>query len=134
VPRNQRIPHPREHIGNGVCCHRFSSLLSTFHSVLTQISERTGRLVAVVRGQINQPSYQLAFVTPGISPARASLRKQIRHSENLRRKPRGRPQLLQRLRSRHTNFGFFCSLAIFAVVAMNFPYALVSLTGETAFP
>ena len=31
-----------------------------------------------------QSCYQLDFVTPGISPARASLRKQIRHSVNLR--------------------------------------------------
>jgi hypothetical protein len=64
------------------------------------------------------PPYQLALVTPGISPASANFRKQIRQSENLRRNPRGRPQFLQRLRSLHLNFGVFFSLAIFAVVAM----------------
>jgi hypothetical protein len=63
--------------------------------------------------------YQLAFVTPGISPASANLRKQIRQSENFLKNPRGRPQFLQRLRRRILNFGGFASLAIFAVVAMN---------------
>jgi hypothetical protein len=76
--------------------------------------------------------YQLAFVTPGISPASASCRKQIRHKENLRKNPRGRPQRLQRFRRRVLNLtgvpaflpaaisaSFFSSLAIFAVVAMN---------------
>src|SRR5579872_4803519 len=74
--------------------------------------------------------YQLALVTPGISPFRASWRKHSRHSANLRRYPRGRPQRQQRLRSRQANFAvvfsarafsmaalIFVSLAIFAVVA-----------------
>jgi hypothetical protein len=73
--------------------------------------------------------YQLAFVTPGISPASASFRKQMRHKENLRKKPRGRPQLLQRFRSRILNFGFFSSFAIFAVVAIH-----SNLTDGTACP
>jgi len=42
----------------------------------------------------------------------------MRHSENLRRKLRGRPQFLQRLRSLTLNFGFLSSFAIFAVVAI----------------
>src|SRR6478672_8533614 len=75
------------------------------------------------------PPYQLALVTPGISPARANFRKQIRQSENLRRNPRGRPHFLQRFRSRHLNFGVFCSLAIFAVVAI-----IPLLTAGRAFP
>jgi hypothetical protein len=79
--------------------------------------------------------YQLAFVTPGISPASASWRKQIRHKENFRKKPRGRPQRLHLLRRRHANLtgvpaflpaaisaSFFSSFAIFAVVAMNKPF------------
>src|SRR5712691_742070 len=78
-------------------------------------------------------SYQLDFVTPGISPFSASWRKHSRHSANLRRKPRGRPQRQQRFRCRQANLGFlfaarafalmaacFRSLAIFAVVAMNY--------------
>jgi hypothetical protein len=33
---------------------------------------------------INSPGYQLDFLTPGIWPARASLRKQIRHKPKVR--------------------------------------------------
>jgi hypothetical protein len=64
--------------------------------------------------------YQLAFVTPGISPFSASCRKQRRQIPNLLKKPRGRPQRQQRFRWRHLNFGVFKSFAIFAVVAIGF--------------
>jgi hypothetical protein len=63
-------------------------------------------------------AYQLALVTPGISPDRAKPRKQMRHKENLRKNPLGRPHRLQRFRRRTLNLGFFPSLAIFAVVAI----------------
>jgi hypothetical protein len=76
--------------------------------------------------------YQLALVTPGIWPLSANFRKQIRHNRNLRRKPRGRPQCLQRFRRRTANLAvvpaalaraisasFFSSFAIFAVVAID---------------
>src|SRR6185312_3016369 len=62
--------------------------------------------------------YQLDFTTPGISPLRASERKQRRQTPNLRRNARGRPQSWQRLCWRDLNFGFFASLTRFAVVAM----------------
>src|SRR5580693_5403878 len=62
--------------------------------------------------------YQLDFTTPGISPLRASERKQRRHTPNLRRNARGRPQSWQRLCWRDLNFGFLASLTRFAVVAM----------------
>src|SRR5260370_15153502 len=64
--------------------------------------------------------YQLDLTTPGISPLRASERKQRRHTPNLRRNARGRPQSWQRLCWRDLNFGFFASLTRFAVVAMFF--------------
>jgi hypothetical protein len=38
---------------------------------------------------------------------------------NLRRKARGRPQILQRLCLREENLGFFASFTRFAVVAMQ---------------
>jgi len=41
--------------------------------------------------------YQLALVTPGISPARASFLKQMRHSVKRRMNARGRPHNWQRL-------------------------------------
>jgi hypothetical protein len=56
----------------------------------------------------------------------------MRHNPNLRKKARGRPQILQRLCLRVENLGFcplarassnflliFASLTLFAVVAMN---------------
>src|SRR5262245_48192298 len=42
-------------------------------------------------------AYQEALATPGISPFRAKFRKQIRHSWNLRRYPRGRPHSRHRV-------------------------------------
>ena len=70
--------------------------------------------------------YQLDFTTPGISPLRASERKQRRHTPNFRRKARGRPQSWQRLCWRDLNFGFLASLTRFAVVAMCFALYLSS--------
>src|SRR5664279_94721 len=81
--------------------------------------------------------YQLALVTPGISPFRASLRKQRRQIPNLRRNARGLPQRQHRFRCRPGSLaipGFFSALsswdalrtlssftsfAIFAVVAIS---------------
>src|SRR6185312_9398804 len=67
-----------------------------------------------------------ALITPGTSPASANWRKQMRHSLNFRKNPRGRPQRKHRLRCRQLSFGLcaafaiasFSSLAILAVVAM----------------
>ena len=42
------------------------------------------------------PSYQLAFLTPGITPSSARLRKQIRQIPNFRYTARGRPQIRHR--------------------------------------
>jgi hypothetical protein len=50
-------------------------------------------------------SYQLDLRTPGNSPLRAMLRKQIRQRPNLRKKARGRPQMGQRLYARELNLG-----------------------------
>jgi hypothetical protein len=43
------------------------------------------------------PAYQLDFITPGISPRKAMLRKQMRQIPNFRKKARGRPHMGQRL-------------------------------------
>src|SRR5437763_7195617 len=81
--------------------------------------------------------YQLALVTPGISPLRASWRKHSRQIPNLRRKARGLPHRQQRLRCRvgclsmpglfaafavtdaRRILSSFRSFAIFAVVAID---------------
>ena len=68
------------------------------------------------------PAYQLALITPGMSPLRAFLRKQIRHISNFRRYPRGRPQLRQRVYFRTPNLGVRWDLAISDVFATSPPY------------
>lgn len=49
--------------------------------------------------------YQLALVTPGISPCNARVLKQIRHMPNFLRNARGLPQTRQRLYPRTSNLG-----------------------------
>ncbi len=63
--------------------------------------------------------YQLAFLTPGIIPWSAILRKQMRHSPNLRYTARGRPHNWQRRRSLVENFGFCFALASLDALAMQ---------------
>src|ERR1039457_2290050 len=99
--------------------------------------------------------YQLALVTPGISPFSASWRKHRRQTPNLRKNARGRPQRQQRLRCRvgciaipglfsalavwdaRRIFSSLISLAILAVVAivsLSYPSLTASLTAGTASP
>jgi len=61
--------------------------------------------------------YQLAFVTPGISPRSASSRKQILQIPNFRIYARDLPQRKHRLYLRTLNFGFLFCLTISAVFA-----------------
>jgi hypothetical protein len=61
--------------------------------------------------------YQLALITPGMSPERASPRKQMRHSWNFLRYPRGRPQRRQRVYLRTANFGVRWDFAMSDVLA-----------------
>src|SRR5260370_15604508 len=82
-----------------------------------EVSERRVRLMPHTQSFL---FYQLDFTTPGISPLRASERKQRRHTPNLRRKARGRPQSWQRLCWRDFNFGVFASFTSFVVVSIFF--------------
>src|SRR5579871_4662220 len=88
------------------------------HSKPISPNEVSERSVRTSRAQVINLFYQLDFTTPGISPLRASERKQRRQTPNLRRNARGRPQSWQRLCWRDLNFGFFASLTRFAVVAI----------------
>src|ERR1700679_631511 len=81
------------------------------------------------RAQVILLFYQLDLTTPGISPLRASERKQRRHTPNLRRNARGRPQSWQRLCWRDLNFGFLASLRRFAVL----PCVLLSIFSANLF-
>jgi len=67
------------------------------------------------------PPYQLAFLTPGIKPWSASVRKQMRQTPNFRYTLRGRPHSLQRSSRREENFGSLIALAIFDLLATLFP-------------
>jgi hypothetical protein len=62
-------------------------------------------------------SYQLAILTPGISPWSASLRKQIRQMPNFRYTARDRPHSRQRHLWRVENFGVFFALANLLLLA-----------------
>ena len=74
------------------------------------------------RPSSHQPAatvYQDAFRTPGIIPDSASSRKQIRHTPNLLRYARDRPQRLQRLCACTLNFGFRFDFSIQDFFAMR---------------
>jgi len=65
------------------------------------------------------PYYQLAFLTPGMSPSSARLRKQIRQIPNFRYTARGRPQSRHRCSDRVEYLGFRIALAIFDLLAID---------------
>src|SRR3954470_25029817 len=64
------------------------------------------------------PAHQLAFVTPGISPAWTNSRRQMRQSPNLRYTDFGRPQRRHRVYARTLNFGVRCCFSMSAFFAM----------------
>jgi hypothetical protein len=66
--------------------------------------------------------YQLAFLTPGISPREASSLKHIRHSLNLLRYPLFLPQIWHLVTTLVLNFGFFCAFNINDFFAIFFPF------------
>lgn len=63
-------------------------------------------------------AYQLDLMTPGISPFKAMLRKQMRQMPNLRKKARGRPHKGQRWYFCTLNLGVRFALAINDFLAM----------------
>src|SRR5213594_1290265 len=74
---------------------------------------------SVMTPTYNNPLYQLALTTPGISPRCASCRKQSRHRPNFRNTARGRPQRRQREYLRTLNLGVrfhFSSIDFLATV------------------
>ena len=72
----------------GIGPRRKRSLIRTFGSLARtpfRIRVSMSAMGSVMFIGLTSPgSYQLALITPGISPARASFRKQIRHISNLR--------------------------------------------------
>src|SRR2546428_25563 len=83
-------------------------------------------VVRMMTPTYNNPLYQLALTTPGISPRCASCRKQIRHRPNFRNTARGRPQRRQREYLRTLNLGVrfhFSSIDFLATsIPLNYVY------------
>ena len=75
------------------------------HILVLRSPGRPGTVVAAPLPQRLAASHQLAFFTPGIKPWLAILRKQMRHSRNLRYTARYRPHTSHRRTIRHLNFG-----------------------------
>ena len=71
--------------------------------------------------------YQLALRTPGISPFKASSRKQIRQRPNFLSTARERPHRWQRRTVRTLNFGVRLARSVHAVLAI---VSLNCVTGE----
>ena len=67
-------------------------------------------------------AYQLAFMTPGISPFRERDRKQMRHMLNLRRNARARPQSGHRFILRAENLAGRAARIIWDFLATIPPY------------
>src|SRR5437867_11483824 len=83
-----------------------------------EICDRVGQ------AHVNSTPYHLDLVTPGISPVRERLRKQMRQSWNFLRYPLGRPQRWQRLCARTLNLGLRRAFAIMHVFATFAPFDL----------
>jgi hypothetical protein len=66
-------------------------------------------------------TYQLAFRTPGSSPSKAMLRKQMRQSPNLRMNARARPHLRHLLYVRTLYFLRLLVFSIRAFLAITLP-------------
>src|SRR5579864_2163134 len=105
---------------------------------------RTRVSISAMGSLVISSSYQLALITPGISPFSASCRKHRRQTPNLRRNARDRPQRQQRLRCRTASLGVFLFaarsrasarvdflfFALLAVVAIRFALLLAPLLPE----
>src|SRR5277367_6390941 len=83
-------------------------------AALRMVVRKSARGSVCIGGRVG---YQLALVTPGISPRRASSRKAMRLRPNLRMYARRRPERAQRLYLRVENFGVFFCLTIQVVLA-----------------
>src|ERR1700749_1115203 len=75
-------------------------------------------------------AYQLAFVTPGTSPACTMTRRQMRKSPNLRYTAFGRPHRWHRVYPRTLNLGVRCCFSIKAFFAMVLPSLLSERKAE----
>src|SRR5688500_7246667 len=83
-----------------------SSCITTLALRMRVSMSAMGSVIVIARAP-----YQLALVTPGMSPACTMLRRQMRHRPNLRYTECGRPQRRHRVYARTLNFGLRCDFS-----------------------
>src|SRR4051812_18827172 len=85
-----------------------------------------GSVIVTAAAPQSVPRHHDDFVTPGISPACAICRRQIRHRPKWRYTERARPQRRQRVYARTLNFGVRCALRMRAFFAIRLPLAVAA--------
>src|ERR1700689_1118897 len=99
-------------------------------SNMAALALRTGGSMSARGSVIFMAAYQLAFVTPGTSPACTMTRRQMRQRPNLRYTPSGRPHRWHRVYPRAMNLGVRCCFSIKAFFAMVLPGLLSERKAE----
>src|SRR5271154_7157299 len=87
-------------------------------SNMAELALRIRVSMSAMGSVIVMAAYQLAFVTPGTSPACTMTRRQMRQSPNLRYTDFGRPHRRHRVYPRTLNLGVRCCFSIKAFFAI----------------
>jgi hypothetical protein len=99
-------------------------------SNMAELALRIRVSMSAMGSVIVMAAYQLAFVTPGTSPACTMTRRQMRQSPNLRYTAFGRPHRWHRVYPRTLNLGVRCCFSIKAFFAMVLPGLLSERKAE----
>src|SRR3984885_2631068 len=99
-------------------------------SNMAELALRIRVSMSAMGSVIVMAAYQLAFVTPGTSPACTITRRQMRQSPNLRYTALGRPHRWHRVYPRTLNLGVRCCFSIKAFFAMVLPGLLSERKAE----
>src|ERR1700727_1037977 len=99
-------------------------------SNMAELALRIRVSMSAMGSVIVMAAYQLAFVTPGTSPACTMTRKQMRQSPNLRYTAFGRPHRWHRVYPRTLNLGVRCCFSIRAFFAIVLPVLLSERKAE----
>src|SRR5580704_8420868 len=99
-------------------------------SNMAELALRIRVSMSAMGSVIVMAAYQLAFVTPGTSPACTMTRRQMRQSPNLRYTAFGLPHRWHRVYPRTLNLGVRCCFSIKAFFAMVLPGLLSERKAE----
>src|SRR6202161_3794947 len=99
-------------------------------SNMAELALRIRVSMSAMGSVIVMAAYQLAFVTPGTSPACTMTRRQMRQRPNLRYTAFGRPHRWHRVYPRTLNLGVRCCFSIKAFFAMVLPGLLSERKAE----